>query len=150
LPRRLELELGEGAGTRGTGDLRAYETRESPLEPLSTGKGLGVFCDEEKARLYKKLDQLEHDATFANFQSLERLYARALDRIGTLEQTLTAAQTRNTELVEENRKLKGAPSARLQCACGCYLAFGRSLALGVCHTCRKDYAHDSMLGDGAE
>jgi hypothetical protein len=45
-------------------------------------------------------------ALTADHQSLERCYARALTRIGELEATLTAAQARNTELLEKLRSAR--------------------------------------------
>jgi hypothetical protein len=111
LPQDLDqgFEVGEGAGTRATEDLRVAPDLRAP-EKWEGHNGHG-YCSwrdgyaSGKEAAWEEADT-EAAAIADDTTSLERLYARALDRIGTLEATLTAAQARNGELLEEVRYLR--------------------------------------------
>jgi hypothetical protein len=115
-------QVGEGAGTRATEDLRAPEMQESLDWKKSAITALGLWLQAReqiggaeigdgplqwagRVRAIIERYRRQSNENWDSLQSVERLYARALDRIGTLEATLTAAQARNGELMEKNRKL---------------------------------------------
>jgi hypothetical protein len=110
------------ANRRMTEDLRAPEMQESLDWKKSAITALGLWLQAReqiggaeigdgplqwagRVRAIIERYRRQSNENWDSLQSVERLYARALDRIGTLEATLTAAQARNGELMEKNRKL---------------------------------------------
>jgi hypothetical protein len=122
MPQELDdkpREVGEGAGTRATEYLRAHAAEWAESARVALGLwhqareqiggaeiGDGPLQWAGRVRAIIERYRLQSNENRDSLHSLERLYARALDRIGTLEATLTAAQARNGELVEEVRYLK--------------------------------------------
>jgi chromosome segregation ATPase len=72
----------------------------------ATHEGQIEVLRKERDGLFKKWIEAEQDVQ--EFESLERLYARAIDAQAQLERTLTAAQNEANRLLGEKRVLKEA------------------------------------------